>query len=397
MAKKKRHNKTINEKPQTRSVPSGALMLNTEEFKQWISCGGYKTLDKCPEIVAGCFTIAQLVASMTIHLKMNGPNGDERIINELSRKIDINPHRNMTRSTWMTAIVMNLLLYGQGNSIVFPHTQNGYIGDLTPIKASRVSIQGDMNGEDYTIFIDGIPYNPESLLHFVYNPDPVCLYKGQGLNVPLGEVCENLAQAGATKKAFMSSKWMPPIIVKVDALTEEFASSEGRKKLLDSYLGSQTAGEPWMIPAEQFSVESVRPLTLQDLAISDAVTMDKKTVASVLGVPPFVLGVGDFNKEEWNTFVNTKLRPIVLGIEQELTRKLVISPKMYLTFNMLKLYSYDIKTTYEVFSGLYDKGLATGNEVRDELSMEPLEGLDELVILENYIPVEKIGDQNKLK
>ncbi|MBD4656122.1 phage portal protein, partial [Xanthomonas citri pv. citri] len=87
--------------------------------------------------------------------------------------------------------------------------------------------QGDMNGEDYTIFIDGIPYNPESLLHFVYNPDPVCLYKGQGLNVPLGEVCENLAQAGATKKAFMSSKWMPPIIVKVDALTEEFASSEG--------------------------------------------------------------------------------------------------------------------------------------------------------------------------
>ena len=44
-----------------------------------------------------------------------------------------------------------------------------------------------------------------------------------------------------------------------------------------------------------------------------------------------------------------------------------------------------------------DKGLVTGNEVRDKLNMSPLDGLDELRILENYIPADRIGDQKKLE
>ena len=35
--------------------------------------------------------------------------------------------------------------------------------------------------------------------------------------------------------------------------------------------------------------------------------------------------------------------------------------------------------------------------MRDKISMSPREGLDDLVILENYIPLDKVGDQLKLK
>ena len=214
--------------------------------------------------------------------------------------------------------------------------------------------------------------------------------------MPLSAVAENLAQASETQKAFMATKWKPSVVVKVDAMTDEFSGKEGRKKLLEEYIESSEAGEPWMIPAEQFSVEQIRPLTLGDLAINDSVTLDKKTVASVLGVPPFVLGVEAFNKDEWNAFVNNTIRPIARGIEQELTRKLLLSPKMYWAFNIASLYSYDLQATATVYSGLYDKGIVTGNEVRGKLSMQPLEGLDKLIVLENYIPVDKIGDQKKL-
>ncbi|MEI3184597.1 MAG: phage portal protein [Lachnospiraceae bacterium] len=377
-----------------RKARRSAVLIGSAEAYDILCGDGYTSLDQNPEIVAACRKIAEVVGAMTIHVMENTERGDERVINELSRKIDINPCSTMTRQTFIEAIVMNLLLYGKGNSVVKVYTEDGYLSDMEPVAANRVSYQGDYTR--YHVMIDGIPYAPDEVMHFVYNPDKVYLYKGQGVTAQLKDVADNLRQAQATTNAFMKSKYKPSLIVKVDGMTEEFSSPKGRQKLINEYMNSGEAGAPWLIPAEQFEIEQIKPLSLSDLAISDNVKLDKQSVAAILGVPAFVLGVGEYKQDEWNYFVKTKIKTIVTGLQQEMTRKLIYSPNMYIKFNVLSVMDWDLTTIASVFGSLSDRGFVTGNEVRDKIGMSPKEGLDELRTLENYIPWDMAAAQKKL-
>ena len=366
----------------------------TNDGWETLACAGYTSLSHNPEITTAVDTIARLIGSMTIHLMENTDNGDIRVKNELARKIDIDPNTYMTRSAFVQWIVKTMMLDGDGNAVVYPEFRRGILRNLQPIPAAFASFVQD--GWGYKVIIDGRQYEPDDVLHFVLNPGSYYPWRGDGYKVALSDVANNLKQAASTEKGFMSSKWKPSIIVKVDSLTDEFSSKEGRKKLLEDYIETTEAGEPWMIPADQFSVEQVRPLTLSDLALADFVQLDKRTVASILGVPPFVLGVGDFHREAWNNFISSTIMPIARTIEQELTRKLLVSPNWFFRFNVRSLYNYELRDMAQVADDQFVRGIMTGNEVRDWIGMPPLEGLNELVILENYIPRGMIGDQNKL-
>lgn len=359
-----------------------------------LECAGYTSLAHNPEVTTAVDTIARLIGSMTIHLMENTESGDIRVRNELSRKVDIDPNQYMTRSAFVQWIIKTMMLDGNGNAVVYPETRRGILRNLQPIPAAFTSFIPD--GFGYKVVISGREYDPDNVLHFVLNPGSYYPWLGEGYRVALSDVANNLKQAAATEKGFMSSKWKPSIIVKVDSLTDEFSSPEGRRKLLEDYVETTEAGEPWMIPADQFSVEQVRPLTLSDLALADFVQLDKRTVAAILGVPPFVLGVGDFHREAWNNFISSTIMPIARAIEQELTRKLLVSPNWFFRFNVRSLYNYELRDMAQVADDQFVRGIMTGNEVRDWIGMPPLEGLNELVILENYIPRGMIGEQNKL-
>lgn len=379
-------------KTNKRSAGQVALWLGEGD----ICCSGYTTLDKNPEVVTAARKIAELIGMLTIQIMENTEDGDTRIVNELSRKIDIDPNPVMTRKTFIEAVVMNLLIYGKGNSIVQVNTHNGLIGSLYPVPSGEVSLTALPNGRDYTVTIDGKTYMSDDVLHFRINPDRQYPWKGRGLEVILKDLVGNLKQASATEKAFFSSKWKPSLIVKVDAMAEEFASKTGRSKLLDEYVETSEAGQPWVIPADALSVEQVKPLTLADLALADNVQLDKKAVAAIMGVPAFLLGVGEYNKQEWNSFVNTTIKSITMGIQQEMTKKLILSPNWYIRFNILSLLDWDIQTISSVFCALADRGFVSGNEVRDKMGLSPKEGLNELKILENYLPWDMSGLQKKL-
>ena len=335
-----------------------------------LKCTGYVTLAQNPEVVTAVNTIARLAGSMTIYLMRNLPEGgDVRVMNEISRVVDIEPNAWMNRSNFVQWIVRTMYLEGRGNAVVWPKTQNGSLSELVPIPANYAAFVPVGLFDGYRVIINGAQFDPSKVLHFVMNPGSFYPWFGEGVTLSLTDVANTLKQAAHTAKGFMSSKWKPSLIVKVDALADEFSTKEGRHRLLEEYVEETEAGAPWMLPAEAFDVKEVRPLTLSDLALADFVELDKKTVAKILGVPAFV---------------------------QELTRKLLIEPDQHFRFNARSLYNYDLKDLATVADNQYVRGIMTGNEVRDWLGLSPLDGLDELIILENFIPQGMIGDQAKL-
>lgn len=391
MSKKKRSRPLPRAEPaKNRSV---VWYTDAQGYKD-LTCSGYTSLSHNPEICTAVDTIARLISSMTIHLMENTGEGDVRVKNELSAKVDINPNDYMTRSAFIHWIVKTMILDGNGNAVVYPKTSRGYLKNLQPIPAATVSFIPD--GWGYKVLINGREYAPDDVLHFTINPNGYYPWKGDGYYVALSDVANNLKQAAATEKGFMSSKWKPSIIVKVDGLIDEFSSPEGRKSLLEDYIETTEAGEPWMIPADQFSVEQVRPLTLSDLALADFVQLDKRTVAAILGVPPFVLGVGEFNRDAWNNFINATIMPIARSMEQELTKKLLYSPAMFFRFNSWSLFSYSITELVSAGAEMVDRMALRRNEWRNWVNMPPDGEMNELLALENYVPANKLGDQAKL-
>lgn len=356
---------------------------------------GYTRLIDSPDVLAAIGGLADIISNATIQLMRNTDDGDVRVRNQLARFMDISPWRHGTRKDLISWIVWTMLTTLTGSAFLLPHTERGLLSELEPMPGAYAL--SDDNGLTYYVMWQGRRYASDSVLHFKRWPDPAQPWQGIGLRISLRDVTSNLRQAAATKKGFMSDKWKPSVIVKVDALADEFADEAGRKRLVDQYMSGSSAGEPWVIPAELMEVQQVKPLSLTDLAIKDSVELDKREVASLVGVTPYMVGVGSYSDAEHNHMIRTTAVTISNIICQELTRKLLISEEMYFQMSTRRLYSYTLQELASVADDQYIRGLMDGNEARDWLGLSPRKGLNELVILENYIPRGMIGNQKKLE
>ena len=354
--------------------------------------GGYTKLSDSPEVTTAINTVADLVSNMTIQLMKNSEKGDTRVKNELSRLVDIAPNAYQTRKSFIFWIVKSMML--NGDAVVMPITRSDAIKELRPLPASKIRFYYDADDEfDYVIKYKNKDYAPQDLLHFVLNPDENLSFMGTSYRVNLSDVTHNLRQASATKRSFMSSEYMPSLIMMVDSDAD--LDEDEREKFEEKYLKRKDKNKPLLLPDGLVRFETIKPLTLEDLAIHESVKVDKETVASILGIPSFVLGVGTYSKDEWNNFINTKIMSIAQIIQQTLN-KLIVETDMYFTFNPRSLYNYSLVEQVNAITALVKVNTLRRNEGRNWLGLAPDSEMDDLIVLENYLLQQDLSKQGKL-
>lgn len=372
-------------------------------FALWVSSDGtlplgYHRLIDSPEVAACINRICSIISSTTIYLMEATKAGAKRQRNALSRRVDIDPWPNIaTRQMWMSWIVSQLVGEGDGNAFILPKPDPldpSRLGPLVPMPGA--SMLADPQGSGYTVQWRGRTYYPDEVLHFRLFPDDTEPWRGRGFKTAAANVAKALKTTDALKTSLSSPDYRPPIIISVDS-DADLSTQEKRDAFLEAYITDpEKKGVPWVLPEGLVKVDTVRPLSLTDLAIKDTVELDKKTVAAIFGVPAFLLGVGQYSSAEFNSFIKTVVEPICVGIEQELTLKLLVSENWYFQFNRRRLYAYSMADLVNMDLSAADRGYINGDEVREDMFRDPA-GLTEFKVLENYIPYDQSGNQSKLK
>lgn len=363
----------------------------TEDAKSLL-VGGYTRLSDSPEVLTAVNTIADLVSNMTIQLMQNGDKGDTRVKNDLSRLVDIKPNSYQTRKSFIFWVVKSMML--TGNAVVMPLTRGGKTIELRPLADNKIRFYyDDKNDFDYVIKYKEKDYAPDSLLHFVLNPKDDLPFMGSSYRVSLSDVTHNLRQASATKRSFMSSEYMPSLVMLIDSDAD--LDEDEREKFEEKYLKRKDKNKPLLLPDGLVNFQTIKPLTLEDLAIHESIKVDKQTVASILGIPAFVLGVGTYSKDEWNNFINTKIMSIAQIIQQTLN-KLIVEEDQYFNFNPRSLYNYSLVEQVNAITNLVKVNTLRRNEGRNWLGLAPDEEMDDLIVLENYLLQQDLSKQNKL-
>jgi len=357
---------------------------------------GYTRLLDAPEVGACVDRITAIISSATIALMENTRKGDKRVRDALSRFIDVTPWEPMsTRSAWMSWIVATLLTVGDGNALCLPHFSvvdgQRLISGLEPMPGASLTRDED---HFYNATWQSRIYRPDEVVHFRLFADLDEPWRGRGYRVRASQVAASLKNTGQLKESLSSPDYKPPFVVTVSS-DFDLKDPESREEFRKGFLENNEPGKPWVVPSDLLKVEQLKPLTLAELAIADTIELDKRTVASIFGVPPFLLGLGSYNEQEYNAFIRTVVLPICKSIEQELSSKLLISPSRYFKFNRRHLYAYDMKTLVDIDLAMADRGYVNGDEVREDSFREPA-GLTEFKILENYIPYDQSGNQQKL-
>ncbi|WP_368872361.1 phage portal protein, partial [Proteus terrae] len=385
------------------------ISLTSGEFwQEWSgtsSSGKIVTADKAMQLSAvwACVRLlSESISTLPIKIYKSESDGSRSLAKEhpIYRLLCKQPNFEMTPSRFMLMVVASLCL--RGNSFI----EKKYIGSklvaLEPLLPQNMTVkrseQTGMLEYKYTDplgqKIRTIPIN--NIMHIRgFGMDGICgmipVKIGRdviGAALSVEESAAKIFENGLQSSGFLSAE---------QPLNEE--QRERIRSYLLSFVGSKNAGKMMVLEGGmKYNNVTMNPEAAQML---ESRTFSIEEICRWFRVPPFMVGHMD-KQSSWASsvegmnmqFLTNTLRPLLVNIEQEISRCLLNGDDdYYAEFSVEGLLRADSAGRSAYYTTALQNGWMSRNDVRRLENLPPIEGGDIYTVQLNLTPLDQLGQE----
>lgn len=384
------------------------LPLSQQPFWQNVigsstSSGKHVTVDSALQLSAvfACVRlISETVSTLPLKVYQRKPDGSREPAREhfLYNLLARSPNIEMTPSRFLTQIVGSMCLWGNA------YVEKKYIGSrlvsLNPLlpQLMQVSRSRETGALVYVYTENGIrrELSEKQIMHIrAFGIDGVMgiftVDKGRetfGAAAAAEEAAGKFFENGLQASGFLSA--------------ENFLQPEQREMLrknLGTFAGSKNAGKLMVLEhGMKYQGITINPEAAQMLETRE---FEIEEICRWFRVPPFMVGHLD-KQSSWASsvegmnlqFLTNTLRPLLVNIEQEISRCLIPASEfetIFAEFNVEGLLRADSKARSEYYNASLDHGWMNRNEVRQKENLPPIAGGEIYTVQSALISLDQVG------
>jgi HK97 family phage portal protein len=338
--------------------------------------------------------ISNSIAQLPIVVKFNNEIYNEHQLNDLFKT------NLISKFNLMKALIQDVIDWGDG--LCYIERAQGVPVNLVYCPRGSYSI-------DYNEMTHRLRYKINYVKSFVEPKDVIHLYKNNQANGIQGRSITGYANAilslaKATDKA--ASNYYSSGCAITGALTIKGSRKDSKQKarqaFADVHSGANASG--LVILDDDMSYQALSS-NANESQMLETRLFNVSEIARFFNINPVLLG--DLSKSSYNTieaanieFVTHTLMPYITMVECEFNRKLFNANEKGFKIDLDETYLIkgDKQSTANYYKTLVEAGIVTRNEARRGLGLNPLDGLDEIVIPYTNIADNTLtGNKNKDK
>lgn len=318
---------------------------------------------------------------------------------DLWRLLHTSPNSRHTAMEFWQFIVMNYMLRGNAYARL-QRNSKGEVTAMWPLSSDQVQVKVLDDGSlvyEYSVNATVIVYSEKNILHFRDKGNGVIGmsrldYMKSTLNVAIN------AQ-NTTNNTYQNENRRPMVF-----MIDKTLKSEQREAIRKNFKGLTESGDDDLLILEAGAKVEALSMTPAEVQLLETRKFSVEDISRWFGIPSVLINdlanrvpYGN-NDDLIQIFYKFKLRPMLVGFEQALTKRILTAEQrasMSVEFSIDAILRGSLKDRVEIYAKQLQNGMKSRNEVRQLENDPAVAGADSLTAQVNLVPIEMLGKTGK--